>query len=158
MSNNNIIVFDAEKQSMLTDVATDICDSILWKDGGRMPRIPLLSQTGQEDAFYKVSDMATAMIVGDARLSYDEDARSGVLFWSFALISANSKKFRVAMAAAKRKAPRFYEAGAFLQWYGTEMHPSLAVAANVMLWRKMREDGSFSSSHWTKKGLKEGGA
>lgn len=149
------IRFNPEKQSVLTDVATDICDKMIWQGGGRMPRVPWLSQNGQEEVFYTVSDMIIEEIISNPKLSYDELARSGVYFWSLTLIAANHKKFRVAIAAAKRTAPRFYEAGAFLQWWGTETHPSLAFAANAALWSKMREDGMFKDGHWTKRELKE---
>ena len=148
------ITFIPEKQSLLTDVATGICDKILWREGGQMPRIPWLSQDGQEAAFYKVSEMVIDEIMRNHMLSHDENARSGVYFWSLVLISANHRKFRAAIAAAKRTSPRFYEAGAFLQWWGTEVHPSIAVAANAALWSKMREDGSFKAEHWTTKGIK----
>jgi len=149
------IEFNPEKQSALTDVATDICDKMIWQGSGKIPRIPWLSQNGQEEVFYKVSDMIIEDIINDPRLSYDENARSGVYFWSLSLIAANHKKFRVAIAAAKRTGPRFYEAGAFLQWWGTETHPSLAFAANAALWSKMREDGTFKAGHWTTRELKE---
>lgn len=148
------IEFIPEKQSNLTDVATDICDKLLWRESGKMPRIPWLSQDGQEAAFYKVSDMVIEEIIKNPRLSYDENARSGVYFWSLVLISANYRKFRAAISAAKRTNPKLYEAGAFLQWYGTEVHPSLALAANAALWSKMRHEGLFKNGHWTSQEIK----
>ena len=149
------IEFTPEKQSALTNVATDICDRMIWQGSGRIPRVPWLSQDGQEQVFYTVSDMIIEDIMNNPKLSYDELARSGVYFWSLVLIAANHKKFRVAIAGAKRTAPRFYEAGAFFQWWGTETHPSLALAANAALWAEMREDGTFKTGHWTTRDLKE---
>jgi hypothetical protein len=151
----DFIEFSPEKQSRLTDVATDICDQILWRDGGKMPKVPWFSQDRQEAVFYKVSDMVIEKILENLRLSYDENARSGVYFWSLVLISANHRMFRAAIAAAKRTHPKFYEAGAFLQWYGTEVHPSLAFSANAALWTSMRHKGSFKSDHWTSRNIKE---
>lgn len=157
MNDSERIFFNADKQSELTNIATTICDEILWKDGGKMPKVPWFSQKGQEDAFYKVTDTIEYLIIKDERLAFDEMARSGVMFWALALVSANSKKFRITIAAAKRQPSRFYEAGAFLQWFGTETHPSLAVAMNVTVWQNMREnnDNRIPESYWTKKGLKE---
>lgn len=148
------IKFNPEKQSDLTNVATDICDKLVWQEGGKIPRIPWFSQDGQEAVFYKVSDMVIEKIISNPKLSYDEIARSGVYFWSLVLISANHIKFRAAIAAAKSTSPRFYEAGAFLQWYGTEVHPSLAFAANAALWSKMKSEGSFKPNHWASREIK----
>lgn len=150
---SDFIIFHPEKQSLLTNVAIDICDTLIRENGGRMPRIPWFSQDGQEAAFYKVSDMVIEEIMKNPKLSHDENARSGVYFWSLTLISANHRKFGAAIAAAKRTNPRFYEAGAFLQWFGKEVHPSLAFSANVALWSKMRDEGTFASNHWTSQGI-----
>jgi hypothetical protein len=150
----DFIEFFPEKQSNLTNVAIAICDKLLSRGGEKMPSIPWFSLVGQEAAFYKVSDMVIEEIIKEPKLSYDENARSGVYFWSLILISANYRKFRAAIAAAKRADPRFYEAGAFLQWYGTDVHPSLAFSFNVALWSKMRGEGSFKANHWTSRGIK----
>lgn len=148
------IFFDPVEQSKLTDVATGITAEILWNDNGKMPHIPWLSQKGQSEAFDTVVKMIISSILANDRLSYDENARSGVLFWTLILIAANSKKFKIAIAAAKRQPASLYETKAFLNWCDTEVHPSIALIGYVERWEQMRSQNLFSSSHWTKKNIK----
>ena len=148
------VFFDPIEQSNLTDIATGITAEILWDDNGKMPHIPWLSQTKQSAAFDIVVKMIISSILANDRLSYDENARSGVLFWTLILIAANSKKFKIAIAAAKRGPANLYEAKAFLDWCDTEVHPSVALTSNVERWERMRSQNLFSSSHWTKKNIK----
>jgi len=148
------VVFDPVEQSKLTDLATGITAEILWDDNGKMPHIPWLSQTKQSEAFDTVVKMIISNILADDRLSYDENARSGVLFWTLILIAANSKKFKIAIAAAKRGPAKLYETKAFLDWCDTEVHPSIALIGHVENWERMRSENKFNSSHWTKKNIK----
>jgi hypothetical protein len=149
----NIVYYTAEKQSSLTNIATDIAWGLFGKNAHNLPKVPFWSHSGQVDAFYAAVDIIISKILSREELSYDANARSGVLFWTLTLLYPNNKKFAAAARAAKRTTTgKKFEVGSWFEWLGTDIPPAVAVARYIPYWE--RQSASFPVPTWNKSGLK----
>lgn len=149
---SQVVIFNADDQSNLVDIATDIAGKILWENGGNMPKVPWLSQNGQVKAFNFVVEFIKKEIINNEYLSYDQNARSGVLFWTLTLIYANHRFFRVSTSAAKKDFPITLEVRSWLGWIGSELHPSIVVKRNAPKWKSKSRNPH--DQEWNQEGLK----
>jgi hypothetical protein len=151
---NSRVVYLAEKQSNLTNIATDIAWKFFGENARNLPKVSIWSHSRQVDAFYTTVDLIIADILSREDLAYDANARSGTLFWSLTLLYPNNKKFAIATHAAKRTTSgRHFEIGSWFEWLGTETNPAVAVAYFIPRWE--RSSASFPVPTWNKLGLKE---
>lgn len=91
-----------------------------------LPRVPWLSSTGQQMAFKSIVSMVEKET---DQIAATKDAKEAIIFWCLTLLIANKKSVRLATISVKNK-PIYglsRASQAFVNWYGSELHPSQAV-------------------------------
>jgi hypothetical protein len=133
MTTESRLLFDPNDQSAIATAAAQVVSAI----EPSLPRVPWLSNSGQQEAFRKIIDLVLKSI---AQLNADDDAKEAATFWALSVLYADNRGFRLATASVKnwggvRSSPIIT---AFVQWVGSNVHPGQAVAAEIM-GRKMKE-------------------
>jgi len=120
------LTFEATSQEPIIAAATALLDKIT----GSLPRVPWLSNSGQQEAFQK-----TVQLIANAAemLDADDNAKYAVTFWTLTLLYADKKSFRLAVASVKNwgSAGLSPVVSFFVNWVGSNMPPAEAVAAIV---------------------------
>ena len=98
-----------------------------------MPRVPWLSNSGQQEAFRKIVELSASKV---AALDGDDAAKKAALFWVLTLLYANSKSFRLATARVKNWSAYGIQpvAASFVAWVGEETHPGVAINKAMSGW------------------------
>ena len=83
------ISYEGENQQKIAEAAINIVASI----ENSLPRVPWLSNSGQQDAFKEIHKLITDEA---EKLNAESDAKNAIIFWSMTLLYANKKSFRLA--------------------------------------------------------------
>lgn len=123
------IIYEGENQQKIAESAANIVSTI----ENNLPRVPWLSNTGQQDAFREIVNIITDKANS---LDADSDAKNAITFWAITLLYANKKSFRLATASVKNFgfAPTAV-ASTFISWIGDNSHPGEIVMKNIESWR-----------------------
>ena len=97
-----------------------------------LPRVPLLSNSGQQNAFREILNIISEEA---NRVDAEQDAKNAIIFWAMTVLYANSKPFRLATASVKNFgiAPSSV-ASSFISWVGTDTHPGVVVMQDIDKW------------------------
>lgn len=123
------ITYEGSNQQRIAEAAARIVSTIK----NSLPRVPWLSNSGQQEAFRDI----LSIITDEANEVYAEtDARNAIIFWVLTVLYANKKSFRLATASIKNFgfAPTAV-AKSFVSWVGTNSPPGEIVMNNIESWR-----------------------
>ena len=123
------MIFDAENQENVAKAAAELSTTL----ENSLPRVPWLSNSGQQDAFLKIVRM---VIDASDKLNADQDVKNAIVFWTLTLLYANKKSFRLATASAKNWGVAGTSAvvSSWVGWIGENTHPGQVVAASYSRW------------------------
>ena len=88
------IVFDPEDQGVLAEASASLSAQLERS----LPKVPWLSNSGQQEAFRKMVD---EVVDSAGSLDADADAKNAIVFWTLTLLYANNKSVRLATASVK---------------------------------------------------------
>lgn len=127
------LIFDPNDQTALVDVAERLSSTI----EASLPRVPWLSNSGQQEAFRKSVDLIAGAV---GKLDADEDAKEAVIFWILTFLYANSRRFALATASIKNWGGVSLSpiVRAFVEWVGSNVPPGHAIVATIMQ-RKVKD-------------------
>ena len=123
------LTYEGPNQSKIAEAAARLVSKI----ENSLPRVPWLSNSGQQDAFREIVNIiATEASALDA----EPDAINAIVFWSLTVLYANSRSFRLATASIKNfgYAPTAVSR-TFVGWIGDNSHPGEIVMKNIESWR-----------------------
>ena len=125
-----ILIFNPDHQEQIAKVAVELSAAL----EPVLPRVPWLSNSGQQDAFNKIVRM-----VSDStdELNADKDSKNAVLFWTLTLLYANKKSFRLATASIKNWGAVGLSPviSTWVSRIGENTHPGQIVAESVASWK-----------------------
>ncbi|TAJ91800.1 MAG: hypothetical protein EPO31_13920 [Gammaproteobacteria bacterium] len=127
------LFFDPNNQSVIATTAVQLAIDI----EPSLPRVPWLSNSGQQEAFQKTIGLMTKSI---EQMNADDDAKDAATFWALSYLYANNRGFRLSTASVKNWGGIYLSpiVTAFVQWVGSNIHPGQVIAEEIMR-RKMRE-------------------
>ncbi|NOZ71270.1 MAG: hypothetical protein GXP38_05045 [Chloroflexi bacterium] len=130
------MMFDPHDQGNVAKAAAELMHRL----EGSLPRVPWLSNSGQQKAFQQIVQM---VIDGASALDANPEATNAVVFWTLTILYANKKPFRLATASVKNWGAAMPSpiAASFVSWTGSNIHPGEAVLASMSNWEKSGEYG-----------------
>lgn len=113
------LTFNLDTLGLMASTAAEI----VFKIESGLPRVPWLSNSGQQEAFRKI-----VSTISDAveKLDADEDAKYAIIFWALTVLYANKTSFRLAVASVKNWGGVAVSPAVslFLHWIGSNSHPN----------------------------------
>ena len=124
------VVFDPEDQGVIAEASARLSAQLERS----LPKVPWLSNTGQQEAFRKMVDK---VVDSAGSLDADADARNAMVFWTLTLLYANNKSVRLATASVKNWGAVVGSpvASTWLSWIGQNTHPGSVVASSYAQWK-----------------------
>jgi len=124
------LIFKADNQEQIAELAVKLSTAL----EPVLPRVPWLSNSGQQEAFNKIVRM---VYDSTDELNADKDSKNAVLFWTLTLLYANKKSVRLATASIKNWGTVGLSpvVTTWVSRIGENTHPGRIVAESVASWK-----------------------